>query len=188
MASEFTCRGPRQSDVAGLLDMMSGEGVLHGLTLLPHMGERELGSILAHQRNRRWIVAADGEHVAGYATLEWGEGRWRRSGKFGMAVADGYVRRGVGILLVGEIIRLGFRHLDLQRIELEVYADNAAACTLYERMGFEYEGLKRRVSFRDGAYIDGYSMAILNPGVQVEHVKAPRTLHQLLADAGSRAA
>jgi L-phenylalanine/L-methionine N-acetyltransferase len=49
--------------------------------------------------------------------------------------------------------------LNLTRIELSVYTGNAAAVALYEKFGFEIEGTHRRYAFRDGAYVDAYSMA-----------------------------
>jgi len=53
--------------------------------------------------------------------------------------------------------------LGMSRVELTVYTDNAAAIALYEKFGFEKEGTHRRYAFRDGAYVDAYSMArILN--------------------------
>ena len=49
--------------------------------------------------------------------------------------------------------------LDLHRIELSVYTDNAAGRALYEKFGFELEGTHRRYAFREGKYVDAYSMA-----------------------------
>ena len=49
------------------------------------------------------------------------------------------------------------------RIELEVYADNLRAQTLYQRFGFVQEGLHRCDALRDGEYVDSLSMARLNP-------------------------
>ena len=49
--------------------------------------------------------------------------------------------------------------LGLSRIELRVYTDNAAAVALYEKFGFEIEGAHRRYAFRNGRYVDAYSMA-----------------------------
>ncbi len=49
--------------------------------------------------------------------------------------------------------------LDLVRLELTVYADNAAGIALYEKFGFVIEGTQRLFAFRNGEYVDAYSMA-----------------------------
>jgi putative acetyltransferase len=49
----------------------------------------------------------------------------------------------------------------LTRIELAVRADNLNAKALYERLGFEHEGLARRASLIDGIYHDAFKMALL---------------------------
>ena len=49
----------------------------------------------------------------------------------------------------------------LTRIELSVRADNLNAKALYERFGFEHEGLLRRASLVDGIYHDAHAMALL---------------------------
>jgi ribosomal protein S18 acetylase RimI-like enzyme len=49
----------------------------------------------------------------------------------------------------------------LTRIELSVRADNLNAKALYERFGFEHEGLLRRASLVDGTYHDAHAMALL---------------------------
>jgi RimJ/RimL family protein N-acetyltransferase len=36
---------------------------------------------------------------------------------------------------------------------------NAIGIALYEKFGFEIEGTHRRYAFRDGEYVDAYSMA-----------------------------
>ena len=48
--------------------------------------------------------------------------------------------------------------LNLTRIELHVYVDDAAIA-LYETFGFEVEGTHRRFAFGNGEYVDAYSMA-----------------------------
>jgi RimJ/RimL family protein N-acetyltransferase len=40
---------------------------------------------------------------------------------------------------------------------------NAIGIALYEKFGFEVEGTHRRFAFRDGEYVDAYSMARLKP-------------------------
>jgi len=49
--------------------------------------------------------------------------------------------------------------LNLTRVELTVYTDNAAGIALYKKFSFEIEGTYRRYAFRNGEYADAYSMA-----------------------------
>ncbi len=49
--------------------------------------------------------------------------------------------------------------LDIKRLELTVYTDNAAALALYKKFGFETEGQLKAFGFRDGTYVDAYTMA-----------------------------
>ena len=47
------------------------------------------------------------------------------------------------------------------RVELEVFHDNQRALRLYQRPGFEQEGVKRKACLREGEYHDIIVMAIL---------------------------
>lgn len=47
----------------------------------------------------------------------------------------------------------------MERIELEVFASNARAIRLYERLGFVTEGVKRGARKLDGVYEDNVLMA-----------------------------
>jgi putative acetyltransferase len=79
----------------------------------------------------------------------------------GMAVHDDLQGRGVGTALMHAAVDLADNWLNLTRLELEVYVDNAAAIRLYERFGFVREGTMRQYAFRDGQYVDSYAMARL---------------------------
>ncbi len=46
-------------------------------------------------------------------------------------------------------------------IELEVFGSNTRAIRLYERLGFAYEGVRRKARKLDGAYEDLIVMALL---------------------------
>jgi putative acetyltransferase len=78
-----------------------------------------------------------------------------------MAVHDAYAGRGAGTALVRAALDLADRWWNLKRLELWVYADNARAVALYERFGFEREGLHRAYAYRDGEYADCLAMARL---------------------------
>jgi L-phenylalanine/L-methionine N-acetyltransferase len=80
-----------------------------------------------------------------------------------VAVRDDRQGKGVGTALMEAALDLADNWLNLARIELTVYVDNAPAIALYEKFGFEVEGTHRRFAFRKGEYVDAYSMARLKP-------------------------
>ena len=57
------------------------------------------------------------------------------------------------------IVDLADNWLNLKRLELGVYADKARASALYERFGFEREGIGRAYGWRAGAWADSLAMA-----------------------------
>ena len=48
---------------------------------------------------------------------------------------------------------------NITRLELTVICENKIAKHLYEKNGFEIEGIKRNSVFRDGKYLDEFYMA-----------------------------
>ena len=68
--------------------------------------------------------------------------------------------RGLGRRLI-EAALTQARGLGFKRVELDVYADNTRAGTLYEQVGFIREGVQRDASLIDGVYRDAIMMAIV---------------------------
>jgi len=69
--------------------------------------------------------------------------------------------RGYGTDALNAICDFGFGQLRLERIELDVYADNARAQRSYEKAGFRLEGTLRHGHFADGRFFDVQRMALL---------------------------
>lgn len=107
------------------------------------------------------VACVDGEVIGclGLETLT--RSRMRHVGGFGMAVRDDWQLKGIGTALMEAALDLADNWLNLSRVELTVYTDNSAAIALHEKFGFEIEGTHRRHAFRDGAFVDAYSMARL---------------------------
>lgn len=108
----------------------------------------------------RLVAVIDGK-VIGAIGLERFENRRCHAGYIGMAVHDAYAGRGAGTALMAAVVDLADNWLQLKRLELGVYADNARAIALYERFGFEREGVYRAYAWRDGEYVDSIAMARL---------------------------
>jgi putative acetyltransferase len=107
------------------------------------------------------IVAVLDGHIVGTASITRGKGRRSHVGLIGMCVHDDFHRRGIGSRLMAALVDAADNWLDLRRLELTVFIDNAPAIALYEKFGFVVEGTRRAASFRDGALVDDFMMARL---------------------------
>ncbi len=87
--------------------------------------------------------------------------RRRHVGEIGMAVRDDWQGKGVGTALMQAAIDLAENWLNLSRLQLDVYVDNEPAIRLYKKFGFTIEGTLVRFAYRDGRYVDTYTMARL---------------------------
>src|SRR5690606_23691639 len=67
--------------------------------------------------------------------------------------------QGVGSRLTASLLNIADNWLNLKRVELEVYTDNAPAIYLYKKFGFLAEGVRRKVAFGDGHWLDDLVMA-----------------------------
>ncbi|MHA6298382.1 GNAT family N-acetyltransferase [Devosia sp. CAU 1758] len=83
-------------------------------------------------------------------------------GSLGMGLLASHRGLGIGTNLLAATLnaaRTGFH-----RVELDVYASNTSAITLYEKVGFAHEGRRRNALLRDGLYEDIVMMGmLLNP-------------------------
>lgn len=85
-----------------------------------------------------------------------------RSGILHIMIGNsGNRNRGIGTFAVSEILKHAFNDMNLHRVELEVLVSNTRAIHLYEKIGFEREGIKKQAAFKNGNYVDVLCMAIL---------------------------
>lgn len=105
---------------------------------------------------------AGGEELIGTAGISvFGNPRMRHSASLGIMVLPQYQGQGVGRALMEALLDLADRWLLLVRVELGVYPDNTRAIRLYESLGFQREGVKRKAAIRNGEYVDEVMMARL---------------------------
>lgn len=157
----ITIRPREAADLEALAALMNCPGVVRGTLQLPWRSLEERREQFARRApGGHSFVAEIERRVVGQLGLQGEQNpRRRHVGAIGMAVHDDFQGRGVGSALLVACLDLADRWLDLRRIELEVYTDNLAAIHLYEKFGFEREGLLREYAFRDGSYTDAFLMA-----------------------------
>lgn len=107
----------------------------------------------------RLVACADDDVVGSLGLSIPANPRRRHVGQIGMAVRDDWQGKGVGTALITAALDLADNWLNLRRVELEVYTDNAAGIALYRKFGFRIEGTHRAFAFRNGQYIDAHAMA-----------------------------
>ncbi len=106
------------------------------------------------------VALADGG-VVGWCDILPGFGQTREHiGRLGIGLLPAARHRGIGARLMRAAID-GAWARGLTRIELSVRVENTNAKALYERFGFELEGVQRRAVRVDGEYSDNYAMALL---------------------------
>ena len=102
--------------------------------------------------------------------------RQRHVAMIGISVVPDAWRQGVGTALMRSLCAYAERWMHIRRIQLEVYADNAAAIALYRKFGFEREATARAYALRDGAMVDSLTMGRLHPRAATAHASSPSAL------------
>lgn len=100
--------------------------------------------------------------------------RRRHAALFFLMVRDDWQGKGVGGTLLRAVLDYADNWLDLKRIELDAVHDNHGAIALYQRYGFEHEGVARGFNLREGVYEDAVLMARLRfrPGEHAANADA----------------
>ncbi len=158
----FVIRAVRLDDSESIVAMRSLPGIRHGTLALPFPSvETGRKWLEAFPKNDIFIAAECGGIVAGTASLSRLGGRRGHCGQIGIMVHDAHAGRGIGTALMAALADAADNWLGLLRLELEVNCDNAPALALYRRFGFVVEGRLIANAFRDGAYIDCFTMGRL---------------------------
>ena len=160
----FTIRRAEPSDYEAVRQVFAGPKAVWGTLQLPFSSVEQWRKRLAEPPEGYFSLVACVEHeVVGQLGLHTFPNRFRRRhvGQIGMAVRDDWQGKGVGTALMEAAVDLADKWLNLTRLELEVYTDNAPAIRLYKKFGFTVEGTLAQFAFRDGQYVDSYTMARL---------------------------
>lgn len=107
------------------------------------------------------FVARVGDQVVGWCDIApIDRPVYRHCGILGIGVIAGYRNQGIGAALLRAALKQA-KEIGLKRIELTVRAPNRVAIALYQKLGFEKEGVKRNAIYVDGVYEDLWIMALL---------------------------
>ena len=161
---DYTIRPTEPGDAAGTAALRRMPGVFETTLGLPSFRTADSEAFVARLGpNDHHFVAVleDGTVIGAVGLRVETNPRMRHVGSVGLFVHTDYQNMGVGTALLNTLLDLADNWLMLVRVELTVFADNQRAIHLYEKLGFEKEGLRRMTTVRDGVYADEYMMARL---------------------------
>lgn len=111
-----------------------------------------------------FVMEYDGR-VAGQLNV-WGIARGSlASATIGYWVSERFAGRGVTPTSVALATDFCFTEMHLHRMEICIRPENAASLRVVEKLGFRYEGLRRRYIHIDGDWRDHYSFALVREEV-----------------------
>jgi RimJ/RimL family protein N-acetyltransferase len=109
---------------------------------------------------RNLIAEADGRFVGMLGVVGSPVPRIRHTAMLVLGVLQSSWGRGVATALMTETIRWA-PTVGLSRLELFVMTTNTRAIALYERLGFKFEGRRRRAYIVNGVEVDDHLMSYL---------------------------
>jgi putative acetyltransferase len=153
-------RRARPQDAESFCAIFGQDSVLSGTLQLPFPSIEKWRERLGVQDANVMLVAEVDQQVVGNAGLHPEVGRRRmHAATIGMSVHHDWQNQKVGTALMAALVDMADNFMQLQRLELTVFADNQRAIALYRKFGFEQEGYMRSFAMRQGQLIDGLMMA-----------------------------
>lgn len=165
MSTRAQIRRAEPGDAAAFARIFSQPAAQANTLQLPYPSAATWAARLADKSPdmHQLVAELDGEVVACASLRRNSEPRRAHAGEIGIGVDTAWQGRGIGRQLLSALIDLADNWLALHRIELRVFADNAAAIKLYESMGFVREALLRGDGLRNGVFPDTLVMARIHP-------------------------
>ncbi|WP_250674425.1 GNAT family N-acetyltransferase (plasmid) [Paraclostridium ghonii] len=107
------------------------------------------------------LVATDNEDIIGFLSAQRGiPKRIKHTAYIIVGIREAFRGKGIGSKLFSEL-DIWARENKVTRLELSVICSNNIAKHLYEKNGFEIEGIKKNTMIIDGKNVDEFSMAKL---------------------------
>lgn len=114
---------------------------------------------LNRRENSTILVAELNGKLVGYLFAIGGQARKNKhSAHIVIGMQSEQRGQGMGTALFKELEQWALNN-GVHRLELTVITENIAGVNLYEKVGFEREGVKRDSLFFDGKYVDEYYMS-----------------------------
>jgi len=162
--NQIQIRQLKEADVDGFhscIDAVARERKFLGLVQAFPLENTRKWLMAGIEKGEIRLIALDDEKIVGWCDIDLSDREgFTHAGKLGMGLLKEYRGQGLGSRLLKQTLSVAIEH-GLERVELDVFASNTTAITLYEKFNFQFEGRKRNARKLDGTYDDIITMAIL---------------------------
>jgi RimJ/RimL family protein N-acetyltransferase len=151
-----TLRTIEEEDLEFLRDTVNDPEVRQGLTTaFPFNAEQEreyFEARISNQEDVHLAICADGELTGTIGLHDFAN----QAGhcEIGLWLAPEFHGRGYGTEASRVLTDYAFRELRMHRVQARVLASNEASARIWEKLGFEEEGVHRDEAFTDGEHVD----------------------------------
>jgi RimJ/RimL family protein N-acetyltransferase len=150
---------PELVSLAASVGQEAGDWLLTTETWRPVGDERRYLKAVRRHADAAVYVAVDGGRIVGRLSLARDpHPASTHVADLGLMVAESHRRRGIGTALLEAAVTWA-KGSGVSKLELHVFPWNEPAIQLYERFGFEREGLRRGHYLRNGDAVDALLMA-----------------------------
>ncbi|QDK37621.1 GNAT family N-acetyltransferase [Bdellovibrio sp. NC01] len=125
------------------------------------MQEKRIRDFTDHPDGLLLVAKIDGKIVGMTDFKVGGRRRIAHHGMLGLSFVPEYTGKGLGRLLMNELISWAQANPRVEALRLEVHSKNTPAVTLYEKLGFKIEGRQiKGIKFDDDSYDDVLTMVL----------------------------
>lgn len=123
--------------------------------------EQEMDWIEGHRESGMLFVTESHHSIVGLLSFKLSQSkRFSHQGMLGMSVQEAYTNRGIGSLLMQELLAWSTADKRVEKVSLEVFSNNKRAIHFYRKHGFVEEGRrKKNAKLREGVYVDDIIMS-----------------------------
>ncbi len=159
--NHFVIRNAIPSDSVGIIDCMQSvmsEKVylVSEIYLYSERGQKDL----IRNPDDLNLVAIIGNEIVGTINVQRGiYKKNRHTANLGIAIKKQYREMGIGTELIKRAIKWAFEQ-NILKMNLEVFSSNEKAVSLYKKLGFEIEGVRRGQFVIENSFVDDVLMTI----------------------------
>jgi RimJ/RimL family protein N-acetyltransferase len=122
--------------------------------------EKRIREMLSKDNQTIFVAEEQGSLIGYLAAIGGSYARNKHEVYIVVGILEAFTGQGTGTALFERLDAWAHEH-QIHRMELSVMVHNTRGVGLYQKMGFEIEGIKKDSLYVDGAYVDEYYMGKL---------------------------